>query len=106
MPRKTPSVPVESLAAVTAPGPDTGASLRALRDRLAVAIDDPGCPPRDLAALSRQLTLVLGELDRLPASEVSDVDDLRAARAAPTCRRGVRRRRVAPGEGPSPGHLA
>ncbi len=81
MPKTRPDSPVGSLAAITAAG-DRGASLRALRDRLAGAIDDPSCPPRDLAALSRQLTLVLGELDRLPAAEASDVDDLRAARAA------------------------
>ena len=44
---------------------DHVATLQALRDRLAVAIDDEDTPPRDLAALSRQLTQVMRELEGL-----------------------------------------
>lgn len=53
----------EPLAAVAAEG-DRKATLEALRDVLATAIDD--CPPpRDLAALSRRLLEVLSELEGL-----------------------------------------
>jgi hypothetical protein len=47
---------------------DSGKALRALRDRLAEAIDrDPH--PRDLAPLSQRLMDVLAELEKLPAEQ-------------------------------------
>src|SRR5690606_4133179 len=69
------------LPEVTASG-DRRASLEALRQVLARAIE-AGPSPRDLAALSRQLTAVMAELDTLSApKEVSPVDELAARRAA------------------------
>lgn len=72
---------MSGLEAVTSTG-DRRASLEALRDRLAGAIDDPDCPARDLAALSRQLVMVMAELDALPVPEGSAVDTLRDELAA------------------------
>ena len=57
-------------------------TLRALRDHLAVAID--GCDSmRDLAALSRQLTDVVAQIDALdpPKTETSPADEVAQRRA-------------------------
>jgi hypothetical protein len=71
----------KKLAAVTAAG-DRRASLEALRQKLAAAIDEVP-PARDLAALSRQLTSVMAEIDALaPAVEGNPLDELRNRRAA------------------------
>lgn len=43
--------------------------LVALRERIATTIADPGCPPRDLAALSRRLQEIAKELDQIEARE-------------------------------------
>ena len=62
-------------------GGDRGASLRAVRDALAVAIDIAS--PRELALLSKQLRETLAELDGLDTSKgVSASDDLAAKRKA------------------------
>lgn len=57
-------------------------TLKALRDTLAGRID--GCESgRDLAALSRQMTLVLAEIAELsPTDEVDVVDEIAARRNA------------------------
>jgi hypothetical protein len=54
--------------------------LEALRDRLAQALIDAA--PYAVAPLARQLAEVLRQLDELPNSEVSVVDNLAARRAA------------------------
>lgn len=71
----------ESLSAVVAAG-DMRDSLIAVRDLLARSLEQ--CDSmRDLAALSRQLTSVMTQLDALPdATEVSRADDLKAKRDA------------------------
>lgn len=58
-------------------------TLEALRDRLASAIDK-GPEPRDLAALSRRLEVVLAELDglRVPGRKETVADALAARRKA------------------------
>jgi hypothetical protein len=58
---------------------DLRASMIALRDRLAAAIDE--CEPRELAGLAKQLGEVLRGLASMPGEEKSDLDDLTAARA-------------------------
>lgn len=69
------------LSGVVATG-DRRAALEALRDRIAVELD--GAEGRDVATLSRELRLVLAELESLPGSrrEVSTVADLSARIAA------------------------
>ena len=61
---------------------DRAATLKALRDRLAQDIEV--CESmRDVAALARQLVLVLADLDSLPNSEVrSSADEIAARRSA------------------------
>ncbi len=97
-----------AVAAVLARG-ELRASLEALRDRLAVELDDEGrhrpgceceCGPdaadgRVLASLSKELREVLAAIDALPAAEGgSVVDELASARKA---RRAAPRRRKAAG---------
>ncbi|MEV4670983.1 hypothetical protein AB0K34_04950 [Actinomadura sp. NPDC049382] len=67
-------------------------ALRALRDRLAAEID-AGPMPRDLAALSRQLTDVLAQIEALapPEQKGTPLDELanrRAGRGATAPRAG------------------
>lgn len=68
------------LADVVAEG-DRRASLEALRDTLAQALDE--AEPKDVAALALRLSKVLEELDNLPAWNEGDgfVDQLKAKRA-------------------------
>ena len=56
--------------------------LVAMRRRLAKAIDDPNCPPRDLAALTRRLDQVNAQIEELksrngddPIGEAADTPD-------------------------------
>lgn len=70
----------DSLAATASAG-DRGATLRALRDRIAKEIDLTNSA-RDVAALSRQLTEVLAEIESLPNPEKVSVADEIAKRRA------------------------
>lgn len=56
--------------------------LIAMRDRVAKAVSDPDCPPRDLASLTRRLQEIAKEIDQLdvsdgPASVIAETDDER-----------------------------
>lgn len=53
-----------SLGSIASEG-DRLATLEALRDRIARAIDSPKTLARDLAALSRQLVQITAEIDEL-----------------------------------------
>jgi hypothetical protein len=55
--------------------------LVALRARVAAAVQSPNCPPVALAALSHQLVLLSGELERMDAR--AEDDDIAAAAAVP-----------------------
>jgi hypothetical protein len=70
---------MSDVSAVAAAG-DRRATLVALRDRLATAIDE--CEPKDLAALSRQLVAVTAEIDDLAEPEGGTLADQLAARRA------------------------
>lgn len=59
---------------------DLRASLEALRDRLAQAVDV--CEPRELAGLAKQLGEVLKALASMPGVEKSELDDLASRRSA------------------------
>jgi hypothetical protein len=43
--------------------------LVAMRDRIAKAVADPDCPPRDLASLSRRLQDIAKDIDTLDLAE-------------------------------------
>jgi len=46
--------------------------LVALRERIATAIEDPNCPPRDLAALSRRLIEIAREIAAIEVQEAQE----------------------------------
>lgn len=46
--------------------------LEALRERVAKAVEDPNCPPRDLAALSRRLIEIAKEIAAIEAAEAEE----------------------------------
>lgn len=51
--------------------------LVAMRDRIAVAVADPDCPPRDLAALTRRLQDIAKSIEAIDsrAADDGEVDD-------------------------------
>ena len=51
-----------------AAGGTTRDLLVALRDRLAKAVEDPNCPPRDLASLSRRLHEITRDIEAIDAA--------------------------------------
>lgn len=46
--------------------------LVAIRDRVAITVEDPNCPPRDLAALSRRLMELTKEIEGIDARDEED----------------------------------
>lgn len=48
--------------------------LVALRERVAKTVEDPNCPPRDLAALSRRLMELTKEIEAIDAREAQEGD--------------------------------
>jgi len=48
--------------------------LMATRDRIAKTVSSDDCPPRDLAALSRQLVLLAKEIEALDLAEKAEAD--------------------------------
>lgn len=78
---RKPSAPVLTLAPDPPPPPPkpktiveaaadgtTRELLAALRDRLAHAVQDPNCPPRDLASLSRRLHEITRDIEAIDAA--------------------------------------
>lgn len=53
--------------------------LRLMRVRLAKALDDPNCPPRDMAALSRRQLEIGREIDAIVARESEENDSAEVA---------------------------
>lgn len=47
--------------------------LVAMRDRIAKAVEDPTCPPRDLASLSRRLHELSKDIEQHDAVEAQEV---------------------------------
>lgn len=61
---------------------DRMSELQAMRRRLARALDDPTCPPRDMAALSRRQLEIGREIDAMAAAAEREADvDHRATEA-------------------------
>lgn len=55
---------------------DTGSHrdlLVTLRTRVAKAVEDPNCPPRDLAALTRRLQEIAKEIEAIDARDAEDI---------------------------------
>ena len=49
--------------------------LVAMRDRIAVAVENPNTPARDLAALTKRLTEVMREISAIDAAKDQEADD-------------------------------
>ena len=73
-------VPAARQSVTEAAADSRRALLVALRDRIAVDIDN-GVPARDLASLSRRLLEIARDIEAIDASE--DGDDIGAAAATP-----------------------
>ena len=61
-PRKT---SVQKSVSQAAASGDHRTLLVAMRERIAKAVSDPDCPPRDLAALTRRLQEIAKEIDAI-----------------------------------------
>jgi hypothetical protein len=46
--------------------------LAAMRERVATAVEDPNCPPRDLAALTRRLQELVRDIAAMDARGLED----------------------------------
>ena len=64
----------QSVAEAAASG-DHRSLLVAMRERIAQAVSDPGCPPRDLAALTRRLQDVSKEIEAIDLRAKEDGAD-------------------------------
>lgn len=53
---------------------DTLATLVAMRDRISKAVSAEGCPPRDLAALTRRLQEIIKDIDALRAQAEQEAE--------------------------------
>jgi len=51
---------------------DTRGLLVAMRDRVALAVSDPDCPARDLAALTKRLQDIVRDIELIDAAEESE----------------------------------
>lgn len=49
--------------------------LVAMRGRVATAVQDPNCPPRDLAALTRRLQEIAREIDAIEVKAKQEADE-------------------------------
>jgi hypothetical protein len=49
--------------------------LMAMRDRVASAVADPNCPPRDLAALTRRLRELSKDIEALKLRAIEEATD-------------------------------
>ena len=49
--------------------------LVAMRSRVATAVQDPNCPPRDLAALTRRLQEIAREIEAIEARMRQEADE-------------------------------
>lgn len=77
---ETPPPPSRGVKAAAESG-DRRELLVAMRDRIAVAVENPRTPPRDLAALTRRLLEIAKDLEAMDAEDADD--DISAAAATP-----------------------
>ena len=62
---------------------DHRALLVAMRERIARAVSNPDCPPRDLAALTRRLQDIAKEIELIDLHRLEEGDDLDATSDEP-----------------------
>ena len=68
---KPPAKPPQTIAEASEAG-STLDELRLMRARIARTLDDPNCPPRDLAALSRRLIEIGKEITAIESRAQED----------------------------------
>ncbi len=56
--------------------------LLAMRERVAEAVSDPGCPPRELASLTRRLQDIAKEISELEERIRQEAGDINASTGA------------------------
>lgn len=75
-PSDAPAPPARPLSvSEAAKSDDHRALLVAMRDRIALAVQDSECPPRDLAALTRRLTEIAKDIRALDAAAQQEADE-------------------------------
>jgi hypothetical protein len=72
-PGEKPTVPKKPLSVAEAAKAGSHRDLLvAMRDRIAVAVADPDCPPRDLAALTRRLQDIAKTIEAIDSRAAED----------------------------------
>ena len=74
-PNEKPTRAKPQTVAEAASSGDHRALLVAMRDRVAVAVQNPECPPRDLAALTRRLADIAKEIKALDLAAKQEADE-------------------------------
>ena len=74
-PNETPRPKPRQSVSEAASSGDHRALLVAMRDRIAVAVQNPECPPRDLAALTRRLADIAKEIKALDLAAKQEADE-------------------------------
>lgn len=75
-PDEQPAGPVRPpTVAEAAKSGDHRALLAAMRDRIATAVQDPECPPRDLAALTRRLNEIAKDIRAMDLAAQQEADE-------------------------------
>jgi len=69
-PRKRPKTITQAAASG-----DRRQLLVSMRDRIAKTVEDPNCPPRDLAALTRRLIEIAREIEALDAAAEQEASE-------------------------------
>ncbi len=74
-PNEAPRPPVRKKSVTeAAESGDHKGLLVAMRERIATAVSDPGCPPRDLASLTRRLQDISKEIAALDHAEKAEAE--------------------------------
>lgn len=75
-PGEKPQAKVRALSIIeAAEAGDPRALLVAMRGRVAKTVEDPNCPPRDLAALTRRLQEISREIEAIDARAKQEADE-------------------------------
>jgi hypothetical protein len=69
------AAPKAKTVADAAAGGDHRELLVAMRERIAKAVSDPSCPPRDLAALTRRLQDIAKEIEAIDMRAKEEGDE-------------------------------
>lgn len=75
-PDEKPNAPAKKMTVTqAAESGDHRSLLVAMRERIAKAVADPNCPPRDLAALTRRLQDIAKEIEAIDLAQKQEAED-------------------------------